>query len=202
MIVSSAFALEFQRRFGFPISHAVFNANDWKVAVWDASIMPKMIAGRTTDILEKLWEEFENNSKTGIAPKQWEKKFNISLLTGLAYQAKLGTAEQSGSWTHNSIGTNGAGEDENHTGLQTETGTRKSFAAAGQRKVINQTQKFSMPWFDTEVGAPITLRESGVANALAAGDHLCRVAFSDKAIVAGDLFTVQISAIYVNGVVV
>jgi len=203
MIDNSQFALEFLRRFGIPLDHVCLQGNQWTVAVWDKSIMPKLHPHSQIQILEKLWDEFLNNPKTGIRPKDWEQKFNILHKTGMTHSGQLGTAEVATTWTHTGVGTSNAAENQDHTALTAEVANpRKSLLTAGQRKAVNQTQKFSMPYFDTDLTVPVTLREYGIFNASVSGVNYARVTSTDKLVSAGDLFTFILNVIFVNGIVV
>ena len=163
------------------------------------------------DEIEKLehsiYNDLINNKNTNPRPDYFECVDNVLTLIGMTESAKRDTDEVSTSVTHNSLGTSASAALESQEDLVSEvsggtpTYARKSFAADGQRKVINQTAKYGMLWDDTDldVTPAVDIKESGlhwhVSNA---SSMHARVTFTTYTFDAGDLFVIQMNELQAN----
>jgi hypothetical protein len=223
----------FKKKFGFLPKHAEIKSSLWTVAVWhEDEIMSQINVpehehdGKLTASLEKILDEYRENPRTTIRPRQieadifahwgtnWgsfgrkkskqddiEELRNILVNNGMNRSAQLNTGQSTVSWLALAFGTGSNAETVGDTALQTET-VRKLFTNGGNRVAVNQTEKYSMVLYSTDITPPVTFYEAGVFDqGTLGGTMYCRLTYTAKTINTGDLMTAQINVTHVNGTV-
>jgi len=188
----------FKKHVGVGAQHVILHWQEWEIGVWNkAEFLAQRGSMELSDFLDKIREE---NPKTTFKPKDIQRVLNILTNTGMTHAGKLNTGELTTFWTNVAIGKGSAAEDVNNTTLQTEE-KRKAFAVGGNAKVVNQTEKYSHIFYDTDMvsALPVTITEAGIFHQAAGGDMYARVVAAGKVVNTGDLITVQINVTHING---
>jgi hypothetical protein len=188
--------------------HVHAGVNRWTLSLWndnDVKLKGNCIIDQVEQLEKELADDIINGTNKAVTPKGLICTDNIITNIGLTESAKRDTGEVATTLTHNSIGTGTTTPTVSDTDLATEdTGgsyARQAYAAAGQRKVSNQTAKYGMLWNDGDVSSvPISITESGVHWTVSTASNMhARVTFTAFSMTTGDLFVTQINELMVNG---
>ncbi len=184
--------------------HETISRDDWIIAGFredEVHFNPHKVV----DEFDKLMIEIkEAERNTTIKPHYYHETPNIALLTGITYDLKLGTGQESTSYDYIGLGTDATAENEAHTDLQTEdTGgsyARLQVSVAGQRKVVNQTAKYGVQWLDTQISATgVIYKEVGLHwSASTANNCFARAVPTAFQFDSGDIYITRLNIIRAN----
>lgn len=126
---------------------------------------------------------------------------NILTNPGMKNMAQLSTAESVKTNTHAYVGNDSdPAEAVGDTTLNNQL-LAKEFDSLGDRVTVDQQERYAMPFFRSDFGSDVTLREAGIGTGTTPPTDIliARVTFAPKALGAGQTMTLQLSVNHKNG---
>jgi hypothetical protein len=211
-----------QDYFGFGLEHITFRYANWNLSTWRKDEMTEVMDNPTNmlNVMDKLWQEIADTDRnTTIKPfetsmsidlpkvdpiKLYTTVPNIITTSGLVEVGTWSTGEDTTNFvSHGAVGTGTTTEALANVAMESEE-DRKDFATNGTATMSGTTERYGMPFADTDLasGAGTAIAEAGLLTASSGGELISRVTATPVSVDSGRILTMQVDITNANGTVV